>query len=291
MKMQLVAAILLILAVLLAGLYWVNRPQLVPIHASLPADFPADSFSHQAFEDLLKAYVDADGRVDYARWHTSSESVGALDSYLAAVSLYSPDNAPDRFTARTQELAYWIYAYNAYVIKSVLDNWPIKSVTDLKAPIEVIRGLGFFYRMRYQFGGEYFSLLGVENAKIRKQYQDARIHFLLNCASESCPVMRTELPTGSDLDAVLTLSALEFVSDPRNVSIDHESRVVYLSMIFKWFKNDFLNDLRMHGRPAERGLIDYVASVAPEPLREELVAVEDYDVQFREYDWTLNGVE
>lgn len=290
-RVQYVAMIILLAALLVAGFFWANRPVFVPVHASPPAHFPADSFSHRDFEDLLKNYVDADGRVDYERWHSSAESVAKLASYLAAVSLYSPDSTPHRFATRSEELAYWIYGYNAYVVKSVLDNWPIESVTDVKAPLEAVKGLGFFYRQRYRFGGEDFSLLGVENGRIRKQYRDARIHFVLNCASESCPVMRPALPTGPGLETLLATSATEFVADPLNVSIDHDNRVVHLSTIFKWFRKDFLDDLRLHGRPAERGLIDYVASIAPDPMRKELAALDGYDIEFRDYDWALNNAE
>ena len=288
--MQYIISIVLVLAVLAGGFFWANRPQLVPIHASPPANFPTDGFSHEVFEELLHTFVDGDGNVDYERWHSSAESVARLESYLAAVSLFSPDNAPDRFSTRTEELAYWIYGYNAYVVNSVLANWPIESVTDLKAPIEAIKGLGFFYRLRYRFGGEDFSLLGVETNKIRKRYRDARIHFVLNCASESCPIMRPQLPTGADLEELLAVSATEFVSDPRNVSFDHAHRSVVLSTIFKWYENDFLNDLRMHGLPSERGLIDYVASVAPDSMHDDLAMVDDYDIEFRDYDWSLNNV-
>jgi hypothetical protein len=289
--MQYTISIVLVLAVLMGGFSWANRPQLVLIHASPPANLPTDSFSHEVFEELLHTFVDGDGNVDYERWHSSAESVTRLESYLAAVSLFSPDNAPDRFSTRTEELAYWIYGYNAYVVNSVLANWPIESVTDLKAPIEAIKGLGFFYRLRYRFGGEDFSLLGVETNKIRKRYRDARIHFVLNCASESCPVMRPQLPTGTDLEDLLAVSAKEFVSDPRNVSFDHAHRSVILSTIFKWYESDFLIDLRMHGLPSERGLIDYVASVAPDSMHDDLAMVDDYDIEFRDYDWSLNSTE
>ena len=287
--MQYIISIVLVLAVLVGGFFWANRPQLVLIHASPPANFPTDSFSHRDFEELLQTFVDSDGHVDYESWHSSAESIARLESYLAAVSLYSPDNAPERFGTRTEELAYWIYGYNAYVVNSVLANWPIESVTDLKAPIEAIKGLGFFYRLRYRFGGEDFSLLGVETNKIRKRYRDARIHFVLNCASESCPVMRPQLPTGADLDELLAISATEFVSDPQNVSFDHAHQSVTLSTIFKWYESDFLNDLRLHGLPSERGLVDYIASVAPVSMRDDLAMVDDYDIEFRDYDWTLNS--
>jgi hypothetical protein len=239
----------------------------------------------------MREYVSPEGRVDYERWHASAASVAQLDSYLAAVSRYSPDSAPERFATRNEKLAYWMYGYNAWVIKGVLVNWPLTSVTDVKAPLEVVKGMGFFYQLRFPFGGKFMSLLTVENEKIRKRFQDPRIHFVLNCASESCPPARPELPTGEDLEVLMALAAAEFVNDPDNVSVDHDSRVVFLNSIFKWYKKDFVNDLLVKGLAAERELVDYVETVADEPLRSELRQAVDYSVEFRDYDWQLNETE
>ena len=281
--------LLIIVALLVGGFALLNRPQFIPVDADIPVDFPTDTFSHRDFESLLEKYVDQDGNVDYTRWHSSQESVSTLNAYLAAVSRYSPDATPERFSSESQELAYWLYGYNAYVIKSVLDNWPLESVTDVKAPLEVVKGMGFFHRLRFEFGGEPYSLLSVENSIIRKRFQDARIHFVLNCASDSCPPMRPTLPTGDALDELLTAAATDFVNDPRNVSVDHGNKQVVLSTIFKWFRKDFLNDLAKRGLPSERGLVDYVSSEASETLRAELDAASGYEVVFRDYDWSLNG--
>ncbi len=289
MRVHIAASIVVVLALIAAGFFWMNRPQLVSILVPPPADFPRDSFSHEAFESLLGLYLDSSGNVDYEKWHATPGSVARLDAYLAAVSLYSPDSTPERFSSRNENLVYWIQGYNAYVIKSVLDHWPIDSVTDVKAPIEAIKGLGFFYRLRFNFGGVAYSLFSVENDKIRGQYRDARIHFVLNCASESCPVLRPALPTGPELETFLQTAATQFVSDPRNVSIDHEAREIALSTIFKWFRKDFINDLQLHGLPTQRGLIDYVASVAPDDLRRELDSTGGYELVFREYDWAINS--
>jgi len=278
----------LALAVLVAAFFWVNRPRKVIIETPTPAAFPDDGFAHDSFERLLQQYVTPAGRVDYERWHGSSQSLAALDGYLAAVSQFSPETAPQRFPDRNAELAYWLYGYNAYVIKAVLDNWPLSSVTDVKAPLEAIRGMGFFHQLRFSFGGEYLSLLAVENRKIRARYRDARIHFVLNCASESCPVARPELPTGDELEVLMTTAAAEFINDPDNVSVSHGDRKVYLSTIFKWYEKDFINDLRAKGRLATRGLVDYVAMHAGESLGGDLERADGYEVEFRDYDWSLN---
>ena len=281
--------LLIIVALLVGGFALLNRPQFIPVDADIPVDFPTDTFSHRDFESLLEKYVDQDGNVDYAGWLGSLESVSTLNGYLAAVSAYSPDATPERFSSSSQELAYWLYGYNAYVIKSVLDNWPLESVTDVKAPLEVVKGLGFFHRLRFQFGGKRYSLLSVENSVIRKRYRDARIHFVLNCASDSCPPMRPNLPIGEALDDLLATAAIDFVNNPANVAVDHDNKQVLLSTIFKWFRKDFLNDLAKRGLPSERGLIDYVSSEASPALRAELDNTRGYDIVFMDYDWSLNG--
>lgn len=280
--------IVAVLAVVVVAIFWINRPRRVVIDAPLPAAFPDHGFSHEQFESLLRDFVTPEGRVDYARWHASDPDVAALDSYLAAISQFSPRSTAERFEDRNAELAYWMYGYNAYVIKGVLDNWPLSSVTDVKAPIEAVTGLGFFYQLRFSFGGEFLSLYNVENEKIRKQYREARIHFVLNCASESCPVARPELPTGEALDRLMERAAHDFVNNPDNVEVDHDRRVVFMSTIFKWYEKDFINDLRANGRPTARGLTDYVASVATGTLKDDLERADGYAIEFREYDWRLN---
>jgi len=279
----------LILAVLAAAFFWLNRPRKLFIDAALPQSFPAQGFSHDSLENLLRSYVSADGRVDYDRWQQSQSATQQLDSYLAAVGQFSPTATPERFSKRNDELAYWMYGYNAYVIKSVLDHWPLESVTDVKAPLEAVKGLGFFYQQRFSFGGEYMSLLDVESKEIRKKYQDPRIHFFLNCASESCPVARPDLPIGEDLDQLLTQAAIDFINDPENVAADHDNKVVRLSMIFKWYEDDFVNHVRLDGELVGNGLIAYVSRYASNELAAGLTQAGDYEVQFREYDWGLNA--
>jgi hypothetical protein len=281
--------LLFLIAILIVGFFWVNRPQLVTINSALPSGFPKTAFSHQIFESLLKQYVDTAGRIDYDEWYRSPGAVAELDSYLAAVSAYSPDNAPQRFPTSADALAYWMYSYNAYVIRTVLDNWPIKSINDVKAPLEAVRGLGFFYRLRYNFGGQPYNLYDIENKKIREQYQDPRIHFVLNCASESCPVVRPELPVGQDLETLLAQATVDFVNNPANVGIDHRMQVVHLSAIFKWYEKDFVNELRSKGRGTENGLIGYLAMVADPALRADLERVDGYTIEFHEFDWRVNA--
>jgi hypothetical protein len=268
-----------------------NRPQLVIVDAEVAADFPVGGFSHQIFESLLHQYVDDAGNVNYEQWHLESSDRVLLGQYLAAVARYSPDRTPDRFPKRSDALAYWLYGYNAYVIHSVLEHWPLESVTDVKAPIEAVTGLGFFYRQRFLFGEAPYSLYAIEHDKILAAFKDPRIHFVLNCASDSCPVLRPDLPIGDELEGMLVTSTADFVNDQRNVRIDHDKSQIVLSTIFKWYRNDFLNDLRRRSLPIDRGVIEFIADAASVELRKELNSGAGYEVIFADYDWSLNSVE
>lgn len=283
----LVTGVILVLVVVGAGLV-ANRPQIISNDANIPASFPTSGFAHGVFEDLLREYVDVDGHVDFDRWHQDAANRSALDSYLAAVGRFSPEASPDRFPKKSDALAYWMYGYNAYVIKSVLDHWPIDSVTDVKAPIEAVTGLGFFYRQRFYFGGTPLSLYKVENEKIRKAFHDPRIHFVLYCASGSCPVLRPELPVGDELEELLRDATATFVSDPENVRVDHERKQIVLSAIFDMYRSDFLRELTKRGVPADGGVIDYVVLVSPDPLQTELKRALEYEIVFADYDWAIS---
>jgi len=276
--------------VLVGGIFLLNRPQLVIVAGPIPVEFPDDRFSHTVFESLLRNYVDSEGNVAYQRWYDNEQDRSKLASYLAAVASFSPDNAVERFHSRSERLAYWLYSYNAYVIYSVLANWPLESVTDVKAPIEAVTGFGFFYQQRFLFGGEAYSLYAVEHRKILKSFQDPRIHFVLNCASDSCPVLRPELPVGNDLEVLLVRATEEFINDRRNVSVDHEKELIVLSTIFEWYRQDFLNDLRRRGQSLDNGVIGYIAESAGPDLEAELLAGAEYDVVYEDYDWSLNDV-
>jgi hypothetical protein len=136
-------------------------------------------------------------------------------------------------------------------------------------------------------GEEEYSLYDLERSKIRDEFEDPRVHFVLNCASGSCPILRPELPGGPALEEYLVDAAREFVSEERNVRVDHAARRIVLSNIFEMYEKEFINDLRRRGVPG--GVLAYVQSVAPEDLRSQLDEADEYTVEFDEFDWSLNA--
>ncbi len=276
-----------VLMLLLGVVYYVVRPDVSRYSHELPVNFPNDGFSHTSFEELLLEYVE-EGLVNYQRWHDTPKDRRKLKRYLGAVAALSPDNAPQRFANASAQTAYWMYAYNALVIDAILDRWPIESVTDVKAPIEVVQGLGFFYKLKFTLGGEVLSLYELEHQKILARTQDPRVHFVLNCGSGGCPIMRPRLPTGEELEPYLAAAAADFVGDKKNVTFDHQKKILKVSKIFSWYKEDFLNELRRQGQSTGRGIVDYLKLVATGEMSLELERARDYTVEMNEYDWALN---
>ena len=263
--------------------------KVVRVDTAPPRSFPKKGFDHQVFESLLERFVDKRGNVAYQRWHGDEAAARELDSYLAAVALYSPDNAPERFPTQNSRLSYWINVYNACVIKGVLLNWPLQSVMDVKAPLQLKRGQGFFHTLGFVVGGKTYSLLQIENDKIIDAYAEPRIHFVLNCASGSCPVLQPELPEGPELERYLADATRRFMSEERNVFVDHASRRIVLSNIFELYEDEFVNDARRRGLAG--GIASYVRSVASESVAAELDRAEGYAVENRVFDWSVNAQE
>ena len=272
------------LALILSGCAVV---QIQEVQAPLPQDFPQQGFSHRAFENLLQRFV-VNNRVNYDAWHADPQALAQLDSYLAAVAAFSPENTPERFPTKNDGKAYWLHIYNALVIKAVLTHWPLESVNEVKAPLEVIQGYGFFYQLNFIVGGKKYNLYDLEHEQVLKQWNDPRAHFVLNFASASCPAISPTLPTGESLEPYLKQATQKFLSDPHNLTIDHPAQKLHLSKIFKWYQSDFINDLRRRGVPAQNGIVDYLIDAAPEPLKTNLHPAIPYTIEYVDYDWALN---
>jgi hypothetical protein len=233
-------------------------------------------YSDAIYLSLIEKYAREDGdSVDYGAWQASRDDMAALDRYIALVGRISPSSHPDDFASDGAARRYWINAYNALVIDAVLDLWPLESVRDVKVSLSsrIIPGKGFFYDREIVVGGERTNLRDLES-HVLESLADPRVHFALNCASDSCPVLRASDWTDDDLEQ----AAREFVNNRANVDVRDER--VYLSRIFKWYDDEFPRDI-----------VGYLSNYAGPELAARLAEAEanDYPVRYLDYDWSLNG--
>ncbi len=247
--------------------------------------------THVDLDTVQRRFVDEHGRVDYGGLQRDP---GRLDRYYLWVTQESPDTDPDRFPTKDAELAYWINAYNASVLYTVLQHYPVTSVTEIGStfPLNLINDkIGFFFLQQVQVGGEKTNLYDLENSLIRPRYRDPRIHFALNCASVGCPHLPQEAFSAARLDEQLDRETFEFFADPRNLRFDHTDETVYVSSILKWYESDFTEWLERNHPTEPATLLTYISIYGPKVHEAALLRARDegYEVDFIEYDWGLNG--
>lgn len=221
--------------------------------------------SHQLWDQLVKAHVKSDGKVDYRRFIQDKPK---LDQYLTLIS----ENAPDRKTwSKNEQLAYWINAYNAFTVKLIVDNYPVESIRDLGPRLKIPGIKDVWHYKFFKIGGVESSLDEIEHAILRKEFNEPRIHFAINCASVSCPPLLNEAFAPEKMDAQLAKVAITFINDPiRNRIAADQAQV---SSIFSWFKEDFTT---------KGSLIDFLNLYSKVKIRPSA------KISYLDYDWDLN---
>ncbi|WP_370687644.1 DUF547 domain-containing protein [Fulvivirga ligni] len=228
----------------------------------------AEPPSHKLWDELVKRHVDAEGLVDYKGFVKDKKQ---LEEYLSQVSSHAPDKAK---WSKAEQLAYWINAYNAFTIKLIVDNYPVESIQDLHPTLKIPGINTVWHKKFFKIGGKESSLDEIEHDILRKEFNEPRIHFAINCASYSCPQLRNEAYTAPKIEQQLKEQAISFVNDGKRNKI--EKNHVELSKIFSWFTKDFTK---------KGDLIDFLNQYSKVKISK------DADIDYLDYDWRLNEQE
>ena len=222
------------------------------------------SMDNSIYASLLKKHV-ADGRVDYSGFKTDESQ---LDQYLRQLSQTEPDHLD-----RAGQMAFYINLYNAATIKLILTAYPgIKSIKDLGSLFQSPWKKKFI-----SLNGRTITLDHIEHDILRPRFKDPRVHFAINCASQSCPPLLDEPYTGSTLDAQLNKVTANFINNPHSTYI--QDRTLYVSSIFKWFSQDFGNDIKGF-------VLKYARADLKRQMDDQAVSLK---IKYMDYDWSLNG--
>ena len=212
------------------------------------------------FDAVLEARA-RNGGFDYAG--AGGQDKKRLAAYLANLGDAQPSSmTPD------EKKAFYINAYNAIAIETLLDN-PGKGIRDISRA---------FTAARWRVGGEKVSLDDMENRL--REMKDARIHFAIVCASRSCPPLAPRAYTAAAIEEALEKQGRAFVNDPARNVIDRAKGRLALSRIFHWSRKEFERDggnlLKFVARyGADAGTASYIATYPKEP-------------EFLDYDWSPN---
>jgi hypothetical protein len=269
---RLSVSLLVLVGLVLAGC--TGGANVQPVRAQEAVSAPSD-VDHSVYTDLLQSYVDEAGMVDYAGLKTDHDA--ALAPYLRQLAETDPSNLDE-----SEQLAFWINAYNALTLKLIVDHYPvetIRSITPAGGPT-VPRLNDPWHVTVGEVGGEIRTLDEIEHDIIRVRFDEPRIHFALVCAAVSCPRLRREAFVGHRLDAQLDDQARIFLHTKGRNAIPADDETIRLSRIFKWFEGDFGDDTDAVQR--------YLARYFDGAVREKLSDAA-YDVGYLDYDWALNA--
>lgn len=252
-----------------------------------PAAGPGDLPDHAVFTRVLQEVVTVPN-VDYARLLANREG---LDRYLEALGNTDPavlDGAP-----RAEQLAFWINAYNACMLQLVIDNYPIERQRVGLFQRARIAVVGYpansVWQIRDVFSGKHCRVAGadrsqdeIEHEIIRPRFEEPRIHFAVNCAARSCPILWSEAFTADRLEAQLERAVMALISSPAHFRVQEEEGgpVLHLNRVLDWYSQDFggVEGLRAFFLP-------YLEGETLEQVRDPATPI-----RFFEYDWTLNDV-
>ena len=234
---------------------------------------------HQSWQRFLDLYlVKSETGVNLVRYGSVSDAdKKMLKSYLSALQSIDP-----RHYVRPEQTAYWINLYNALTVDLILDHYPVESIKDIS--LNLFSFFGPWDDAGIDIAGTRVSLNDIEHRILRPINQDARLHFVLNCASIGCPNLQPEVLTAANLDAIMDRATLEYLTHPRGASWNGEE--LQLSSIFEWYSIDFgdsENDVK-------RWIASRMKTNSNNPDTALLKALHDSDVSINyEYDWTLNS--
>ena len=237
---------------------------------------------HGAFTEVLVPVV-VGSMVDYER--LAADRSG-LDAYIAGLEATDPSAL--RGASEDDQLAFWINAYNACMLKRVIDNYPIQRAGGWSRIKNAAAGrpANSVWQISDVFTGAHCPIAGALRSQDEIEHEiirpmgDPRIHFAINCAALSCPPLIPEAYEAPSLGAQMDARVRAFVNDRMHFHVIAEGgrRTARVNVVLDWFKEDF---------GGIEGIRPFLARYTTGADRE---ALEDPDagLEFIDYDWTLN---
>jgi hypothetical protein len=248
---------------------------------------PGDAF-HRPLDELLDLYV----RDGYVYYRAMKSDRGRLDRYVAALDV--PSDTYARWS-RDHQLAFWLNAYNAFVLRTVLDAYPIRGRSDQYPAVSIRQISGAFERRPHRAAGRSVTLDEIEKT-VLPEFKEPRVYLALGRGALGSGRLRSEAYTGGKLEAQLRAVQAEFVNDQSMLRIDRLTGRMTVTPIISWREAEFVAayDKGAEGPYAQRSPVEraVIAFIAPNLFRLEREFVEKnaFQMAFHDFDWRLNDL-
>jgi type II secretory pathway pseudopilin PulG len=246
----------------------------------------AEAARRKTFDQILDLYV-RDGMVYYRALKLERAK---LDGFVNLIAATNPDKL-----SREERLAFWLNAYNALVLRTVIDHYPIPTRSSAYPPRSIRQIPGAFERLPHKVGGRTLTLDQIEQA-VLPEFQDPRVYLALGRGAVGSGRLRSEAYTPELVQKQLTEVAEECLSRPTCVQIDRDSGRIDVNSVFSWREKEFSAAYADKAPPAfsDRSPIEraIVAFIQPKLLtiEREFLAKNTFQVTYKPFDWSLNDL-
>jgi hypothetical protein len=182
-------------------------------------------------------------------------------------------------------MAFWVNAYNAVVLQTIINHYPMKGT------IKQIPGA---FEKTFRVAGRTVTLDQIEKT-ILPEFKDPRLFLALGRGAVGSGRLRSEAYTGERLEKQLAEIQAEFVSRRHLYRFDRLANQMSISPILSWREADFVaaydkaDAMFAQRSPIERAIITFVSPHLL-PLEKEVVAKNQFRIVFHEMDWRLNDL-
>ncbi len=228
---------------------------------------------HTPWQRILDRYLiqTPNGAVfDYAA--VNEKDLSRLDGYLLSLSRTDVDRLK-----QTEQLAFWINAFNALTVRIVLSDYPTSSINDIGGGLF---SSGPWDEKRFRVYQIDLSLNDIYHRILRPIWKDNRVHYALSCAAKGCPDLRTKVFTGASIDGDLAKAAGDFINS-RKAILQFNGPSVRLSRLYDWYEDDFGQDTSQ--------VLAHLKSFATRETAANLKDVKK--ISGHAFDWSLNDRE
>jgi hypothetical protein len=248
-------------------------------------------FSYDDYAATLKSYVNNEGMVNYRKLKAQSQKLESFIAFMDKLDLNSYSKYDDK-----EKIAFWLNAYNAFTLKAIIDNYPIKPnfFKSMYYPKNSIRQIpGVWDKTTFKVMGKDYTLKHIEHKILRKEFKEPRIHVAMVCAAMGCPPLRNEPYIGKKLDQQLDDQSRKFLANPQKFRFDSKKRVLHISPIFKWFGDDFVKTTTkkkpfIQYSNKEAAILEFVSSYLDKDYAFFDPSKEAMRIKYLDYDWSLN---
>ena len=256
----------------------VLAPALLSAQQFEPA--PGAELLHRPLDQILDVNV-RDGLVYY---RALKGERGRLDRYIASLNV-----APATYQgwSKAQQMAFWLNAYNAFVLQTVINHYPLHGAVN-QIP-------GAFDKTPWRAAGKTVTLNLIEKT-ILPEFKEPRLYLALGRGAIGSGRLRSEAYTADRLDKQLADIQQEFVNNRHMYRLYRLTNTLNVTPILSWREADFVaayadsaDKVFAQRSPLERAVLAFVTPRLL-PSEKEFVKKNEFKMAFLDMDWRLNDL-